>query len=130
MSAANAEPGLNESNVPPPAAEAHSTELPSAGEPAGAQIRLLAMIAAARFHGAELDRSDLRCSSGEPPSAAALADWAHQSGLRAKAATLRWKQLVGLDLKCPMVLLLKNGSALLLVANDKKRDLIWIRHSR
>ena len=85
---------------------------------------------AARFHGAELDRSDLRARADEIPSPAALTEWLRDSGLWAKAVRLPWKQAVGLDLTSPVVLLLKDGSAALLVATDKKRDLVWIRHSR
>ncbi|MBV8614759.1 MAG: peptidase domain-containing ABC transporter [Acetobacteraceae bacterium] len=92
-----------------------------------AQIRLLAVGAVARLHGANLDRDDFQ---GATPSPAALAEWARRGGLWAKATRLTWKQLVALDLKAPIVLPLNDGSAVLLVAADKKRDLVWIRHSR
>ncbi len=93
------------------------------------QIRLMAIAAAARFHGAELDRSDLRLSDGQAPGPAALAEWVRASGLWAKAARLSWKQLVGLEVARPVVLLLTDGSAVLVVGNDSKRDLVMIRHS-
>ncbi len=90
----------------------------------------MAIAAAARFHGAELDRRDLRARDDESPSPAALTDWLRGSGLWAKAVRLPWKQLVAIDLSSPVVLLLTDGSAVLLVRNDRKRDLIWVRHSR
>ena len=95
-----------------------------------AQITLLAVTAAARFHGAQLDRKDLRLSAEAPPTPAALAAWARQSGLWAKAVTLRWKQLLSAGRAAPAVLLLNDGTAVLLVAGDAKRNLVWIRHSR
>jgi ATP-binding cassette, subfamily B, bacterial HlyB/CyaB len=94
------------------------------------QIRLMAIAAAARFHGAGLHRGDLRVVADEIPSPAALTDWLRASGAWAKAVRLPWKQLIGLNLASPVVLLLNDGSAVLLIANDKKRDRIWIRHSR
>ncbi len=104
--------------------------IPTPGGPVATQIRLMAIAAAARFHGSELDPSDLRMTEHQPPSPAALSDWLRTSGLWAKAVRLPWKQLQALDLTCPVPLLLTDGSAVLLVANDRKRDLVFIRHSR
>ena len=104
--------------------------IPTPGGPVAIQIRLMAIAAAARFHGVELDRNDLRASAGEIPSPATLTDWLRTSGLWAKSVRLTGKQLVNLNLSAPVVLLLKDGSAVLMVANDKKRDLLFVRHSR
>ena len=104
--------------------------IPAPGGELAIRIRLMAIAAAARFHGAELDRSDLRVPAGEIPSPAALSDWLRSSGLWAKAVRLPWKQLVALDVTTPVVLLLKDGSAVMLVAADRKRDLVLLRHSR
>ena len=89
----------------------------------------MAIAAAARFHGAELDRNDLRVAEGIP-SPAAVTEWVRGSGLWAKSVRLPWKQLVSLKLSSPVVLLLNDGSAVLMLANDKKRDVVVIRHSR
>lgn len=105
-------------------------ELPAPVGQVAIQIRLMAIAAAARFHGAELDRSDLRVPAEIIPSPAALTEWLRASGLWAKAVRLSWKQLTGLTLAAPVVLLLADGSAVLLVGRDKKRDRVWIRHSR
>jgi subfamily B ATP-binding cassette protein HlyB/CyaB len=107
-----------------------SDRVPMPGGQVAIQVRLMAIAAAARFHGAELDRSDLRATAGDVPSPAALAEWLRGSGLWAKAVRLPWEQTVGLDLSAPVVLLLIDGSAALLVANDKKRNVVWVRHSR
>lgn len=106
------------------------TRLPTQGGPVAIRIRLMAIAAAARFHGAELDRNDLRVPADDIPSPTALTDWLRDSGLWAKAIKLPWKQLIALDLSAPVVLLLNDGGAVLLVANDKKRDVAFIRHSR
>src|ERR1700733_7779986 len=100
-------------------------KVPTPGGEVAIQIRLMAIAAAARFHGAELHRSDLRVVADDIPSPAALTDWLRGSGLWAKAVRLPWKQLIGLNLASPVVLLLNDGSAVLLIANDKKRDQVW-----
>jgi subfamily B ATP-binding cassette protein HlyB/CyaB len=106
------------------------TKVPTSGGEVAIKIRLMAIAAAARFHGAELHQSDLRSAADEIPSPAALTDWLRASGLWAKAVRLPWKQVVGMDVSSPVVLLLNDGSAALLVASDKKRDLVLIRHSQ
>ncbi len=103
--------------------------LPTPGGEVAVQIRLMAIAAAARFHGAELDRHDLRVAEGIP-SPEALAEWLRGGGLWAKPVRLPWKQLVGLKVSSPVVLLLNDGSAVLMVANDQKREVVFIRHSR
>ena len=103
----------------------------TAPDPAVAtRIRLLAIATIARFHGVDLHRADLAVPDGAVPSPAALVEWVSRSGLWAKAARLRWRQLVTMELASPVVLLLNDGSAALLVANDAKRNLVWLRHSR
>ncbi|HEY4041847.1 MAG TPA: ABC transporter transmembrane domain-containing protein, partial [Rhodopila sp.] len=105
-------------------------KIPTPGGEVAIRIRLMAVAAAARFHGAELHQSDLRVAADDVPSPAALTDWLRSSGLWAKAVRLPWKQLVTLDVSAPVVLLLNDGGAALLVAADKKRDLVLIRHSQ
>ena len=104
--------------------------VPTPGGRLAAQIRVMAVAAAAHFHGAELAQTDLRCASDEAPSPGALAEWVRSSGLWAKAVRLSWKELVSLRLSRPVPLLLKDGGAVLLLANDRKRDLVSVRHSR
>src|SRR4051812_18974055 len=73
------------------------------------EVRLLAIMAAARFHGSELDREDLRFPSGEAPAPAMLVEWVRQSGLWVRATRMRWRNLVGLQSAGPIVLLLTDG---------------------
>src|SRR5262249_9034678 len=59
--------------------------------------RILAMAAAARFYGAELDPAEYRGQPAEEvPSAAALSLWSQNAGLWARAVRLRWRQLMRL----------------------------------
>jgi len=112
-------------------AQAASAGLPTAPDPVVAtRIRLLAVATVARFHGAELHHGDLAVAEGAAPSPAMLVEWIGRSGLWAKAARLRWQQLVTMELASPVVLLLNDGSAALLIANDARRNLVWLRHSR
>ena len=104
--------------------------VPTPGGSIAIQVRLMAIAAAARFHGATLDRADMRCAADKSPSPAALTEWLRGSGLWAKGVRLPWKQLIALDLTSPVVLLLNDGSAVLAVGKDKKRDRVMIRHSR
>ena len=91
------------------------------------ELRLLAIIAAARHHGVELDRADLRFPSGQPPEPAALVDWLRASGLWARGVNMRWRSLMGLQSSGPIVLLLKDGGAALVVRIDPARDRVWTR---
>jgi subfamily B ATP-binding cassette protein HlyB/CyaB len=104
--------------------------IPTPGGRLAAQIRVMAIAAAAHFHGAELDQAGLRRVADEAPSPAALAEWVRSGGLWAKAVQLSWKDLVKLQVSRPVTLLLKDGSAILLLANDRKRQVIFVRHSR
>jgi ATP-binding cassette, subfamily B, bacterial HlyB/CyaB len=104
--------------------------VPTPGGAIAIQIRLMAVAAAARFHGTELDATDLRRAPEEVPTPAALANWVRSAGLWSKAVTLSWKQVVALSVSRPVPLLLKDGSAVLLVATDRKADHVFVRHSR
>ena len=99
---------------------------------AGPQTRLMAVIAVARHHGLDLHLEDFRPAANETvPSPASLAAWARDQGLSAKAERVRWKQLFRLQGSerpaSPVVLLLKDGGAGLLVGSDASRNVIWIR---
>ncbi len=92
------------------------------------EVRLLAVTAAARFHGAELDREDLRIPAGTTPPPAALVEWVRSAGLWARATRLNWRNLVKLQSSGPVVLLLNDGSAALMVRTDANRNIVWLRN--
>lgn len=98
-------------------------------------LRLLAVAAAARHHGTDLDLADYRAKGGETvPSAASLAEWARDQGLFARADKIRWKSLFRLigDARpvAPIVLLFKDGTAGLMIGADPVRKIVWVRDPR
>ena len=99
------------------------------------ETRLLAVVAAARHHGVDLDAADYRPRNGETqPSPASLAAWAKEQGLHARTDRLRWKalfRLIGTSKPAaPIILLFKDGTAGLVVAADPARNIVWIRDPR
>ena len=89
--------------------------------------RVRAVMAAARFHGMELDPAEILGRPGEAaPRAAELAAWARTAGLWAKAARLRWRQLFRFDGAAPVVLLFTDGGAGLLVGANPERNVVFI----
>jgi ATP-binding cassette subfamily B protein len=98
---------------------------------AAVEARVAAVMAAARHHGAELDRAEFRVPEGEAtPSPAALVAWLRGSGLWARALRLRWRQLLRLQAGAPVVLLFRDGTAGLLVGVDAARQVVWLRDPR
>ncbi|HYZ24420.1 MAG TPA: peptidase domain-containing ABC transporter [Rhodopila sp.] len=93
-------------------------------------IQRLAVGAVARFHGVELHNTDLGVADDVSASPAALAAWARRGGLWAKATRLSWEQLLRMEVATPVVLVLNDGSTLLMLANDVKCAVVWVRHSR
>ncbi len=92
------------------------------------ELRLRAVMAAARFHGVDLDMADFRSQAGEAyPSPASLVNWLTEQGLSAKAMRLVWKNLFRLREAAPVVLLLKDGTAGLVVGADPERDIVWLK---
>src|ERR1700737_2322851 len=95
--------------------------------------RVQAVMVAARFHGMELDPSEV-VSRGAPgtPSAASLSEWAQSAGMWARAVRLRlrWRQLMHFVDAGPVVLLLTDGSATLMVGADADRNVVFLRDPR
>jgi len=97
------------------------------------ELRLLAVAAAARFHGLELDRGAFRREVGEAvPSPASLVRWLRDQGLVAKAVRVGWRQLFRLQgpHTGPVTLLLRDGTAGLLVGADSAREVVWVLDPR
>ncbi|MER2267578.1 peptidase domain-containing ABC transporter [Methylobacterium oxalidis] len=89
--------------------------------------RLQAVITVALHHGVELDARDFRLSSDQAvPSPASLALWVQSSGLWAKAARVRWRQLLRLEESAPVILLLTNGTAALLAGWDREKGVVLV----
>lgn len=92
-----------------------------------AKARVDALAVVAQHHGVELDRKALRVSPGEVPSPAALATWAREGGLWAKATRLRWRHLIRMQSDAPVVLLFSDGGAGVLVSRDANAGTIRVR---
>ncbi|MGA2044414.1 MAG: peptidase domain-containing ABC transporter [Roseiarcus sp.] len=96
--------------------------------PRGAtSARVKAVVAAARFHGRELDPADYQRTAVDPAiSAASLIAFARTGGLWSKAVRLRWRQLLRLTDAGPIVLLLNDGGAGLLIGVDSDHQAVLL----
>src|ERR1700730_8523834 len=93
--------------------------------------RVQAVMVAARFHGVELDPSEVVSRGAQDaPSAASLSEWAQSAGMWARAVRLRWRQLMHFVDAGPVVLLLTDGSATLMVGADADRNVVFLRDPR
>ena len=123
-------PGLDSSSDAIPVARLDPLMIE--GEETVTNGRILAVAAAARHHGVELRPADFRPAVGEDrPSPAALANWARESGLYAKADRVRWRSLFKLHGSSnpppPVVILMRDGTAALMVASDASKNVVWLR---
>jgi subfamily B ATP-binding cassette protein HlyB/CyaB len=92
------------------------------------ELRLRAVALAARFFGIDLEINDYRPRSSEAyPSPASLVEWLREQGLQARGTKLKWRNLFSFRETVPVVLLLRDGSAGLVVGADVKRDIVWIK---
>ena len=89
--------------------------------------RVQAVMVAARFHGMELDSSEV---AQDMPSAASLSEWAQSAGMWARAVRLRWRQLMHFVDAGPVVLLLTDGSATLMVGANADRNVVFLSDPR
>ncbi len=91
-------------------------------------IRLRAAMAAAKYHGVELDPRTFRAEPNESsPSPATLVRWMDDQGMIAKGMRLKWRYLVRMHNTPPIVLMFKDGSAGLFVTADPARGVVWLR---
>ncbi|MBU2652802.1 peptidase domain-containing ABC transporter [Acidomonas methanolica] len=85
-------------------------------------------MAAAKYHGIELDIRDFAAEAGEEsPSPASLARWLNEQGAVAKGMRVRWRYLVRLTNTPPIVLMFRDGSAALMVGANADRGVVWLR---
>ncbi|THD43551.1 MAG: peptidase domain-containing ABC transporter [Bradyrhizobium sp.] len=85
------------------------------------------MILAARHQGVELDPSEFHTVNGDPPSAAALSNWAQSGGLWARSVRIGWRHLIRFHDAGPVVLLFTDGSAGLQTGADAQKSIIYVR---
>ena len=86
---------------------------------------------AARYFGLELDPHEFRLGPGETePGAAALAEWAKNSGMWSRALRLRWRNLMHLGNTGPVVLLFNDGTAGLLTGANPEARFVTLKDPR
>ncbi len=103
----------------------------SLGEGGGAlSARLAAVISVARYHGVELDPQGIRPESEEAPAPPVLLAWMREAGLWAKGATLQFRQLLRIDSPAPVILLLNDGGAALMVGCNREHRVVLLRDPR
>ncbi len=96
-----------------------------------AQARLAAVIFAARYHGVEMNPESLRLRPDEPaPSPPVLVEWLREAGLWVRGVPMNFRQLMKIDDPAPVVLLLDDGGAALVVGRDRERGLLLLRDPR
>ena len=98
------------------------------GEAPVTQARLAAAIQVARYHGVELDPESLRAKPDEPaPSPPVMIEWLKEAGLWARGVSLTFSQLMRIDDPAPVVLLLDDGGAALVVGRDRETRMLMLR---
>jgi HlyB family type I secretion system ABC transporter len=90
--------------------------------------RLAAAMTVARHHGVDPDPHAIRLEAPTvTPSSPALVEWLRQSGLWARGMRLSFRQLMKIDSPAPILLLLTDGGAALVVGRNREQDVLLIR---
>ncbi|MGF7160896.1 HlyB family type I secretion system ABC transporter [Rhodoligotrophos appendicifer] len=100
----------------------------AAGHSEDLHERLVGALAIARYHGVDPDPRAVRMEKGQSaPSSPALVEWLTQAGLWARGARLTFSQLLAIESPAPILLLLTDGGAALLVGRDLERRVVLLR---
>jgi len=99
-------------------------------DPRQLNARVAAAIIIARYHGADIDPVAARMDTAESPSLSVLAEWLRQSGLWARDARLSFNQLMKIESLSPILLLLSDGGAAIVVGRDREHDVLLVRDPR
>jgi ABC-type bacteriocin/lantibiotic exporter with double-glycine peptidase domain len=114
---------------PQPAYEARRDDDPVAA--AALPARLAAVLQVARYHGVELDPDTLPLGDGgAAPAPPVLIAWLQDSGLWARGVAMNFRQLLKLNDPAPIILLLDDGGAGLMVGRDPQQQLLLLRDPR
>jgi ABC-type bacteriocin/lantibiotic exporter with double-glycine peptidase domain len=90
--------------------------------------RVAAAMNVARYHGVDLDPHAVRLDASEiAPSAPVLVEWLRQSGLWAHSVRLTFRQLMKIDSPAPILLLLSDGGAALVVGRNREHGVVLMR---
>jgi ATP-binding cassette, subfamily B, bacterial HlyB/CyaB len=94
----------------------------------GLHTWLVGALAIARYHGIDLDPTTFRLDPLTPvPSPAVLVEWVREQGMWAKGVRLKWQQLLRLDSTGPVLLLMKDGGAVLMTEADSSRNVVFVK---
>jgi subfamily B ATP-binding cassette protein HlyB/CyaB len=100
----------------------------SVGREPGLHTWLVGALAIARYHGVDLDPTTFRLDPSVPvPSPAVLVEWVREQGMWAKGVRLKWQQLLRLEQTGPVLLLMKDGGAVLMTEADAGRNVIFVK---
>jgi len=107
-------------------------DMPTGPDKAGYQDdRLAAAMIVARYHGVDPDPREIRLDAAETtPSSPALVEWFRRSGLWARSVRLTFGQLMKIDIPAPILLLLADGGAALVVGRNRERGVLLVRNPR
>jgi len=93
--------------------------------------RLAAAMTVARYHGVDPDPRAVRLDATEAvPSSPVLVEWLRQSGLWARSMRLSFRQLMKIDSPAPILLLLSDGGAALVVGRNREHGVLLLRDPR
>ncbi len=95
------------------------------------QPRPAAVMAVARYHGVDLDPQSIRLRADEEaPSPPVLVDWLRESGLWARGAHVSFRQILKIDDPAPIILILNDGGAALLIGHNVEQGVVLLRDPR
>jgi HlyB family type I secretion system ABC transporter len=93
--------------------------------------RVAGAVYIARYHGVDPDPRTIKPEAGEAePSSPILLEWLRQSGLWARGVRLTFHQLMKIESTAPILLLLSDGGAALVVGRDREHGMLLIRDPR
>jgi HlyB family type I secretion system ABC transporter len=93
--------------------------------------RLAAVMNAARYHGVEMNPESLRLRPDEPgPSPPELVDWLREAGLWARGVPMTFRHLMKIDDPAPIILLLDDGAAALVVGRNRETNVLMLKDPR
>ena len=91
-------------------------------------MRVLAAMIIARYHGVDPDPEAVTKKAGESaPSAPVLVEWLRQSGLWARATQISFSHLLKIESPAPVLLLLADGGAALVVGRNRDHGVVFVR---
>ena len=93
--------------------------------------RVAAAMAVARYHGVDPDPGAVRLDATEAaPSSPVLVKWLRDSGLWARGVRLTFRQLMKIESPAPILLVLSDGGAALVVGRNPEQGVLLVRDPR